>query len=461
MAEKVDSDEEKFKRQRALLVDYLEHASNVIAKKVTEVDIPERSHKIKEEDKKTAPKSADVSVSPFATDESAEADKVVIEVPIQAPPIVINPSEVDKLLYLREKRDLLERALLSDDKDKKDIEGKDNQAVPEIKIVEPIVEKIIKPLEIESLPAVPKKKEIAKPIEPKPIIEAVKKIASQATTNKPEVKILNTEKFSLAVFLENFKTAKLDGNFQGWQVKIKKYLHRKKIRRVGRGVRRFAYGSLTFALGFYLAYLLLVYSFAPRSSLFQEISGQVPAPALISNYGLVDFHSYQQVKSSAINFGSAEDPALLVLKWQIINSLASQYGVDQDLDQDLLVEVLKRKVVGDSSMNYYGSRKFLELKQAQRRGDNLEQMAEQTGLTIHRGVYAKQFAAQKFGDLVYGLQLNATSPVIVNDQGIYVLQTLASSATKIEFNYLFVPARTLGQLVDEKLADAWVVSLID
>ena len=246
-----------------------------------------------------------------------------------------------------------------------------------------------------------------------------------------------------------------------WSYKLKKNLHRKDVRRFGRSTRRIAYGSLIFVMSFYLAYLMLVYNFPPKNLLFEQISSQLPAPAIVSNYGLVDFYDYQQIKTSAENFGNQEDSSFLVLKWQIVNSLAEKYDVDQGLDQDLLVEVLKRKIIRDSSMNYYGSRMYLAIKQAQRQGDGLQKISEKTGLTIHRASYAKKIAAKHFGDLIYGLRLNAISPVIINDKGVYVLSILANNATSVDFDYLFVPARTLEQMIDEKLAESWVVSLVD
>jgi hypothetical protein len=478
MDDKEDSSVEQFKSKRALLLDYLEHASNVIAKKVTEVAIPERSIKPAKEDKKTAQKKAVVSDSPFAPEASAEPEKVVMEVPIQAPEIVINPSEVDKLLYLRKKRDLLESVLLQDDKKRQDQERSDK---PEMTMEAP--REMAKTQEVKPVPVEEKVAPLIEPVKPieekaleKSIMIAnaaakaeilppvVKKAEAQI---KPETKIKETEKqpdVPKIAKVDNFKLWKLGRTADveyAWLRRFKKNLRRKGVRRLGRSVRRFAYGSATFALGFYLGYLLLVYSFAPKGPLFEQVAGRLPAPALVSNYGLVDFYSYQQIKSIAASSESDNNPNLMVLKWQIINSLAERYGVDRDLDQDLLLEVLKRKVVGDSSMNYYGARKFIELKQALRRGETIEKVAESTGLAIHRSTYTKKLAAEQFGDLVYGLQANSLSPVIVNDQGIYLLSVLSNSDTKMEFNYLFVPARTLGQLIQEKMADAWIVSLVD
>lgn len=443
MEDKEDSGYEQFKKKRALLLDYLEHASNVIAKKVTEVAIPERSMKAKKEDKKTASKDAAVSASPFTNEAQPESEKVVMEVPIKAPEIFINPSEVDKLLYLRQKRNLLESVLDLDEKSKQE---KSNPPVEATKTGESLEKKQPEaPAEIK--PAAIQKAEVkTSPAKPANLSTEVKK-------PKPEFKASEEKKDLPALPLRQ--------RWENHKNKLKKNLHRKGVRRLGRSVRRFAYGSATFALGFYLSYLLLVYSFAPRNALFEQLAGQLPAPALVSNYGLVDFYSYQQIKASKESFAIPEDPSMMALKWQIINSLAGHYGVDQDLDQDLLLEVLKRKVVGDSSMNYYGSRKFLELKQAVRRGGSLAEVAETTDLTIHRGAYTKKLAAQQFGDLVYGLQLNALSPVIINDQGIYLLSVLSTSDTRMEFDYLFVPARTLSQLINEKMADAWIVSLVD
>lgn len=478
MDDKEDSSVEQFKSKRALLLDYLEHASNVIAKKVTEVAIPERSIKPAKEDKKAAQKKAVVSDSPFTPGPSAEPEKVVMEVPIQAPEIIINPSEVDKLLYLRKKRDLLESVLLQDDKkrqEKEKLEKEENQeelpsASAKAEQPRPApLQPIVRPPSELSTPII--EKALEKPArdhqdeakaETKPqIAKKAEAKTKQEDKAMPIEKKPDSPKISLSDRFKLWKTERsVDGEFV-WSRRLKKNLKRKGVRRLGRSVRRFAYGSATFALGFYLGYLLLVYSFAPKGPLFEQVAGKLPAPALVSNYGLVDFYSYQQIKSIAASSQSDNNPNLMVLKWQIINSLAERYGVDRDLDQDLLLEVLKRKVVGDSSMNYYGARKFIELKQALRRGESIEEIAESTGLAIHRSTYTKKLAAEQFGDLIYGLQANALSPLIVNDQGIYLLSVLSSSDTKMEFNYLFVPARTLGQLIQEKMADAWIVSLVD
>lgn len=448
MADKEDSTIEQYKSKRAILLDYLEHAGNVIVKKITETAIPEGPAKADDKSEKTAAEKAVVSDSPFIGEQPIEAEKVIMEVPIQAPEIKINSSEIDNLLYLREKRDLLESVLLKDGVKKRDkILPQESEIKAEI-----VVE--VKPAETAVVDQAPKtepplRKEI------RPIAENIpKKLVDEP---KQEMK---TETICLAKIIRQLKIDWV-AHLQVRKNKIKKILHRRSIRRFARKARRISYGSATIALGFYLGYLLLVYSFTAHNAWFEQVAGQLLAPALISNYGLVDYYSYQHIKSTATNLESGDTPTLLTLKWQIINSLADKYGLDKSLDRNLLMEVLKRRVASDSSLNYHGARTLLELKKSVRRGDNIEKTAEATGLTIHRKTYTKKFAAQQFGGLIYGLRTSSLSPVIINNQGIYVLSILSSSETKMEFNYLFVPIKTLDKLIKEKLAEGWIVSLVD
>lgn len=476
--------EAEHNRKRALLLDYLEHTSNKVERKSSEVARPAKVIQNKE----VEPAIPAVVLPVLIEQVPAEIKPEPMPEPIEEKKSTLDINE-EKLKFFRQKRDLLEQILTQADKEAEEKkkaaeeEGKDElaeelpvqEAAPiaeekqEVKIVAVGQEamkqpEIIKPevamLKVEEALKQSNVLEFILPIKEKTkaiaisILEKIKKLFWHAMR-----KFKQTEFY--AFIKPNFSLDDSKEEIRKFTVKFSKKLRRKGIRRLGRQVRHFAYGSFVFGCGFYLAYILLIYSFSPRSWFFNKLSDTLPVPAVISSYGLVDYYSYEQIKADAKSSGSLEDPAYLALKTQVIGSLAKKYKLDANLDQDLLLEVLKRRVVSDASLNYYGSRKYIELRQGIRQGNGIAKLAEETDLTLHRASYAKKAAADNFGDLIYGLPLNGVSPVIINKRGIYVISPVKVNDTKIDFYYLFVPARTLEQLMEENLSDAWLINLVN
>jgi hypothetical protein len=493
MAKEPGLDEKKLDQKRALLLEYLEKADNKIEKRVEKVDSPVRSMEGKEEDKSSVNKTA--VVSPIVLVKEGESVPFFIKASAK-----LKPVDQEKLKFFRDKRLLLEKVLegapavatestneqavapiqassaLPKTKTKAKAIDLDNQQQKE-KIAVKLPPVLIKDhssstsasslniakfwdgslerlLKISAM--VFSEPELAAPKTAKPV---KKKIKSKPKSKSKPNSVVGGGQAQAKALAHGFKSfsPRLSSY---WLQRLKKDIHRKSTRRLGRNLKEWFYGSLFFAGGFYLAYLLLIYNFKPNNWIFSQLNRLLPAPAIISSFGLVDFQTYQELKAMIDRTSAIDDPAFMALRWQAITLLASHYGLDASLDQDLLLEALKRKVISDPSLNFDASVKYNNLKVSLRSQNSLRALAAENGLAVERRGYSKKLAADSFGNLIYSLPLNTLSPIIINDRGLYVISPIAVSETKIEMELVFVPALTLSQLVDMEISDAWLINLL-
>lgn len=225
-------------------------------------------------------------------------------------------------------------------------------------------------------------------------------------------------------------------------------------------LRQWLFGGLCLILGFYFCYLFVVYTFAPTYIREVGFNAFLPAPAMISSEGIVDYYDYFEQYSKNATFELGEDFNTEILRSRIIRRWALHYNLDPSIDQKTLIQVLGRRVLEDVSINNGSSERYLSLRVAMRTSTDLAEISRKTKLKISTKLVTERLAKNEFGVDIFNLPDNRLSPIMFTRDGVAVLTKESLPENRLQLDYVYIPATTFAEILAGELERAWVVSLV-
>ena len=227
-------------------------------------------------------------------------------------------------------------------------------------------------------------------------------------------------------------------------------------------VKQWFWGGLTMIIGFYLTFMIAVYTFVPRNFYFRLLGYYLPVPAVMTSQGFIDFYAFldsQKGQANLFELGSSK--SAIALKKMLVLRIAERYQLSPSLDYSVLVQSLRRKILADFNNNYYTAQKYHQLILALKTSTTLDEVATKADLKIKRKSLTRTLFMRDFQLDPASLPDNNLSKMIINKEGIYVLSLNSTTFDRVDFDYVFVPAVTLEELIKREMETSWMISFVD
>lgn len=213
----------------------------------------------------------------------------------------------------------------------------------------------------------------------------------------------------------------------------------------------FSYSILSVAI-LYLIYCLLVL----RLNLSAQAINFLPAPAVISNYGIVSYQEYNKIKNGNYSLLNPADRKNFLADWLVKRALKERYQSANEIsDYDLAI-----KFALDKDFNNVGITRINKISYLLKNNIQIEELvkyADDYGFSF----YSPAEAEEKFGPLAAGLGINQYSPIIIKPEGYYIIIKTESDKEKIGLKHVYIKARTLDEYLNERLKKSAVFILAD
>ena len=227
----------------------------------------------------------------------------------------------------------------------------------------------------------------------------------------------------------------------------------------------------------YCAFSIALLNFHLDNNTARIISRYMPAPALITAKGAVEYYHYKDTENEIKNYyfnktGLIPDKIELskkteekLVKELLIKQLARKYNL-QNKDKKIIPQSLKEKVAGkiafDQEINQDGLFKIRKIQSVANKKENFNQVARTYGDESSPGAYYSiNDAAAKFGPSAVNLAVGQISDIITTNSGYYLVECYGRRDDLLGLKYVFVKCKTLGQYLDEEIIKTKVWNLVD
>jgi len=216
---------------------------------------------------------------------------------------------------------------------------------------------------------------------------------------------------------------------------------------------------IIFLVIFYLTFVFLVLKFKLDNKTTRFINKYLPVPAIISDFGLIDYYQYIDTRKSYPG-ASSEEIKQKILRDKIIFYLAKKYNIQTSNKQDLIKQI-SNKILYDRDINAVGINRINKIKELMMKNGNFIQIAVKYGDRQGKVDYKNYFeAAKRFGEEIKDLKIGDISDVLVINDGYYIVKRYQKKDV-FAISYVFVKAKTLNKYLDEQLNSLKVWSFID
>ncbi|NTU98972.1 hypothetical protein HGA64_03115 [Candidatus Falkowbacteria bacterium] len=215
----------------------------------------------------------------------------------------------------------------------------------------------------------------------------------------------------------------------------------------------------------YVLFCLTFYTFKPTGRIARTAANFVSVPAVISTYGVIDYFEYYDLRNALASKGVA--PAELdaratiaSIEWQVVSELARFYSVRNKNTAVELLDALGKAVVGDPELNASAYSSIRKVKNGLTAGQSLEQASAAEGGNISTDYYSTAEVSRKFGRTVISLTNGSRSGIIVAADGFYIVEMMSRKDNNFELKTVHIKPKTLTEIVNDKLAKAKAINLL-
>ncbi|MFA5359646.1 MAG: hypothetical protein WC349_01670 [Patescibacteria group bacterium] len=198
----------------------------------------------------------------------------------------------------------------------------------------------------------------------------------------------------------------------------------------------------------YAVFCLLVLRFNLDNNAVRKIDKFLPAPAVVTNQGLINYYDFQEIKNSNYENFNSNDKKVALTKWVIFKQLSKKYDLSFDPSGGNLITAF----VADADFNQVGLSRIKKISELLKNTDGIEKLSKYADQYSEVTYYDNESAREKFDKTIFNLNLNQISNIIFGSDGYYILQVIDKSNDRLGIKYIFVGAKTLNQYVDERLA---------
>jgi len=230
---------------------------------------------------------------------------------------------------------------------------------------------------------------------------------------------------------------------------------------------------LVLLLAFYIALSFIIIGFKIDNKLTRKIADYITIPALITNYGIVDYYDYQDKLAAAARQNyqtvSAADAAVKIkqqaCQWAINNliyqKLVAKYRLELAASASGNKYNLAKQVILDDEINQVSLARVQKIEDLLKASKDFSEV-KKFGDGFGERVYLKRnLAESKFSQAINSLPIGQISSKIVTASGFYIIEKYSESGDVIAVKYIFVKAKTLDDYLTEKQNNLKVFSLVD
>ena len=181
----------------------------------------------------------------------------------------------------------------------------------------------------------------------------------------------------------------------------------------------------------------------------------LPAPAVITSEGIIDYQDFQSIRNQEYSGLILDQKKNYLVAWLATRNLKKKYGLPLKASADDLA----LKFVLDQAFNQVGLSRINKIRELLGNGNQLEQLGKYADEYNDGVYYSDDEAARKFGSAVLQLEIGQVSGIISQANGYYIIKKIDNKNGRMGVKYVFVGARTLGQYLNKKLAEAKVFIL--
>jgi|GEM_PF-6075445 len=214
---------------------------------------------------------------------------------------------------------------------------------------------------------------------------------------------------------------------------------------------------------YYLLFALSVYWLHPDNRYSRLLNRCLPVPAIVSNFGFLDYYEYNDGVAAALAGGAPslgearQEMARLIIAKKIAREHGLELGAGRlspekksELDAILLEAGLSRG---------FGE-KAVEARKSIDSGENFDDAAKRYGFDLNSRYFTAEEAAGKFGGKIALMQIGQVSDIIVGEDGYFVVQVLEKNDAAFGLKYFYARGKILDDYIDEYLKRMKLWSLV-
>lgn len=228
----------------------------------------------------------------------------------------------------------------------------------------------------------------------------------------------------------------------------------------------------------YVMFCLSLYTFSIDNSVARLIARYLPVPAIITDFGTINFYDYLDAKDTAFKqvarTRTAEASGQLagemarqeLVRNRIVLDLAQGYALIGQGDVakfnfKTIEEKLKLAVVKDVKYNRFAISKVEKIKKELTAGKDFDETLSSLDLVANVEYFTSETMKKRFGKQSSGLIEQGKPEIIITPSGYYVVKNDGNLQGLIGLKYVFIKAVTLDEVLMKELRLAKVIILVN
>lgn len=209
----------------------------------------------------------------------------------------------------------------------------------------------------------------------------------------------------------------------------------------------------------YLIYASLILKFSADNSLTRLLNNIFPVPAIVAGKEIITYNQYRAIykieeKKGLENISARVERA--ALGETITNNLLEKHPVKPSLT----AAELNRLVMNDREINQVAWARMNTIRKEMAAG-GFEAVYQKFGDGYSAGEYlTRQEAVKKFNDSLINYGGDKLSPILIGDQGLYIIKVADNKTETLGVKYVFIKAIGLEEYITGEISRLKIIRLI-
>lgn len=201
---------------------------------------------------------------------------------------------------------------------------------------------------------------------------------------------------------------------------------------------------------FFFIYLLLVFlilNYGLRIPFLAFVSEKIFVPAFISADGIIAYDDFLELKKQ--NFlpdGDKESAKAKIANFFVMDRLEKRLGTSNEKE-------IRVRLARDTQANLAPYNRIKKIKSTIVEEGSFVKAAQKFGEAGKANINTSNLEAYEFGPSVGHLEADQTSDIITTPSGYYIVHCYAKEGDNLSLSYIFIPAITLEEYIDENTAN--------
>ncbi len=227
---------------------------------------------------------------------------------------------------------------------------------------------------------------------------------------------------------------------------------------------------ITLFIFLYTILVIVILEYRFDNKILRQINSFVPIPALITPQGIIDYYTYEDIRSAIVDTTSDpenidRDAKVAVIKNLLVEDLAARYGIAGQLAgkvDDKIASTLLPYVIRDQAINQVGIKRIGKIFDLINTGNDFAAVANRYGDEQGQlNITAGNKDQYDFYGQISGLQKNDFSQIVYNDDGYYIFRCYDRRGDNLYLSYVMVKARNLDNYLNDAILNYRMWSLVD